>query len=378
MQISSVIRILRIASVPVLFSAAALGLVTLHVSLQRKAERAKNRAAQAATVGEITVADRILFLKFRDLAAAAEKGDLLARIEMGRRFAQGLGVRKNEGRAVGYFQSVVNEFGEINARDKRAPQVAAALRNMSRFYRSGVAEANIAANPAYAFSLLHHAASYFGDPASQVELARLLMKGDGVTKNPRAAAQWLLSASRKGYAPAQALLGELLWKGEGVKRVPGDGLGLLAIARRNASTDDKAWVSKMFEAARAEALPIEILEANAFIVQESSASRFGHGGQIAIDGEEAAAVAETEPEAAKPSPVQKNGQQGSLIHGAAQALSEMKSNPMALTPNSFDPEWAPDESESNRAGILQMYDPSGHETRAEGASHQRYAGVVKQ
>ena len=63
----------------------------------------------------------------------------------------------------------------------------------------------------------------------------------------------------EGIAPAQAQLGDLLWRGgEGVKRVAGDGLGLLAIARRNALGEDKAWVSKMFETARAQAQPIEI------------------------------------------------------------------------------------------------------------------------
>ncbi len=380
MQISSVLRILKISAVPILFSVSALSLVTVQLSAQRRAERIKSRAAQAMAVQDTAIPDRTLFLKFRDLSAAAERGDLLARIEMGRRFAQGQGVRKNEGRAASYFQAIINELGGISARDKRGPQVATALRYMARLYKGGVPEANIATNPTYAFSLLHHAASYFGDPASQVDLAKLLMSGDGVTKNPRAAAQWLLSASRKGYAPAQAFLGELLWRGDGVKRVAGDGLGLLAIARRNASADDKAWISKMFESARLEALPSEILEANAFIVQEASVARFGLAGDITINNEagDGSAVADTAPEGAKPAAVHPHGQEGSLIHGTSPALSKLTANPMAIAPNlfDFDREFEKNESKAS-AGMFQMYYPHGQEARVENLSVLRYAGVSK-
>ena len=159
-----------------------------------------------------------------DLSAAARKGDLAARVEMGRRLALGQGVSKDEADAVSYFRGIVSEFQDIGAHDKRGPNVAAAFLEMARLYKNGAPKANIEANPAQAFSFFHHAASYFGDPAAQVELAKLLLSGDGVTKNTRVAAQWLLSASKKGYAPAQALLGNLLWRGgDGVKRVAGDG-----------------------------------------------------------------------------------------------------------------------------------------------------------
>jgi uncharacterized protein len=380
MRISKFIRVLRISVVPVLFSAAALGLVAAQVSLQRKAERAKSRAAQEMLVQDSVLPDKTVSLKFRDLSAAAEKGDLPARIEIGRRLMQGLGVRKNESRAASYFQAIINDFGEISARDKRGPHVAAAFRYMARLYKAGVVEAKIAANPAYAFSLLHHAASYFGDPASQVELAKLLINGEGVTKNPRAGAQWLLNASRKGYAPAQALLGEMLWHGNGVKRVAGDGLGLLAIARRNASADDKDWVSKMFESARSEALPIEILEANAFVVQESSVSRFGLKSDIVISGEgsDATAVVEAGSAGARSPAGWLNGQQGALVQGPSPSWSELRANPMALVPNTYDPELPLEKKGAETStGTMQMYHPGGLDVRSENSSPVRYAGVSK-
>jgi hypothetical protein len=251
---------------------------------------------------------------------------------------------------------------------------------MARLYKAGVPEANIAANPVQAFSLLHHAASYFGDPIAQYELAKLLMSGDGVTKNTRAAAQWLLSASRKGYAPAQALLGDLLWHGgEGVKRVAGDGLGLLAIARRNALGDDKAWVSRMFETARSEAQPVEILEANAFIVQELSSSHSALTSDILINGEnrEAAAGVAATASALKASPADAINPQGAAISGTSKALSELGAIPMGFPQNSFDPELTVEKKDgSSAAGILQMYKPQSPEGLIETSAPTRYAGVT--
>lgn len=377
MRISRLIRVLRVLSIPLLFCGVALGLVAVQAAIQRRAERAKATAIQPAITAPVSAADLVGGLKFGDLSAAASKGDLDARIEMGRRFAQGQGVIKSERQAASYFRGIISEFENISAHDKRGPQVAAAFLEMSRLYKNGVAEANIRPNPAQAFSFLHHAASYFGDPAAQFELAKLLLSGDGVAKNTRVAAQWLLSASRKGYAPAQALLGDLLWRGgDGVRRVAGDGLGLLAIARRNALGEDKVWVSKMFETARSEAQPIEILEANAFIVQESSASHFALTNDMLINGESArdATIATG---TLKPSPALPIGQQGAAISGTSKALSDLGATQMGLPQGSFDPEFAVETKDGQSAGIVQMYRLRTPEERIEGPATIRYAGVSK-
>jgi hypothetical protein len=284
MPISKFIRILKISIPPLLFAAAALGLVAFQQRAEQKAAKAAAAAALARTAEDAFSPDAAMSLKFGDLVAAAQKGDLAARVEIAKRYAHGQGVGKNEARAALYFQTIVSELAYIDPRDKRGRQVAVAFRYLGQYYRSGVPKASIPANPAYAFSLLHHAATYFGDPACQYELARLILRGDGISKNSKVAAQWLLNASRKGHAPAQALLGQLLWRGEGVNRVPGDGLGLLAVARKNAAPEDKAWISRMFEAARAEASLTEILEANAFIVHEASALRFKLTNDVLISG----------------------------------------------------------------------------------------------
>jgi hypothetical protein len=371
MRISSVFQVIKVSAVPLLFAAAALGLATVHVSLQRKAERAKSRATQVAAIQDRLLPNPLVGVKLPDLAAAVQKGDLPAKIEMGRRLAQGHGVKKNEAQAALYFQAVIDQAGEIGARDKRGPLVATAFRYLAHFHRRGVPEAKIAANPAYAFGLLHHAASYFGDPVAQYELATLLMNGDGVTKNPRAAAQWLLSAARKGYAPAQATLGEMLWRGNGVTRVPGDGLGLLAIARRNAAPEDKVWVSKMFETARAEALPAEILEANAFIVQGSQAAHLGAGpgNLIGAEGVEGSVT---------PPPGDAAGQQNPIVHGMSQSLPGLRAGPAFLQLEPFSGELTAEKNGAQGlAGIIQMYQIWEQESWAGPALPVRVAGVAE-
>jgi TPR repeat protein len=271
MQISSYFRSAGVWAPPILFGAAALSLASLHLATHEK----RLGSTSASMTEDAFSVDAAMSPRFRDLVATARKGDLAARLEVAKGYTHGQGVARNEARAAIYYQLIVNEFGEADARDARAQQIAVAFRSLAQLYRDGAAQANIPPNPVYAFSLFHHAASYFGDPAAQYELARLLLSGHGVANNPKVAAQWLLSASRKGYAPAQARLGELLWHGEkGIIRMPGNGLGLLAVAYGNASPEDKPWISNMFEAARAEASSTEILEANAFIAQESAVSRF--------------------------------------------------------------------------------------------------------
>jgi TPR repeat protein len=366
---------LKVAVPPFLFSAAVLGLLTLQSGLERKSGQEKGRLAQAALAGpkDGALPGHMIGLKLQEIISRATQGDMAGQVEMGRRFAEGQGVRKDEAQAARYFQAAIAQAGNVGARDKRAPVVAAAFRYLSHLHRHGVASASIPANPAYAFDLLHHAASYFGDPQAQFELAKLLLAGEGVTKNSRAAAQWLYNASRKGHAPSQALLGEMMWRGNGVARAPGDGLGLLAIARRNASPEDRAWVSRMFETARSEALPAEILEANAFIVQESNGSRFGPSDGTLIDADGKEPVTGL---GSRDSPTES----GELLKprtGAAEPPQDIAQGTHTIDfgLNIFGKELLEEKPDPKQlAGLIRMYRPWDMET---GASPVRIAGVSK-
>ncbi len=366
MKTFSKFRLLRVALIPLLFCGVAIGLVALHVAILREAEMS------TAVIQPAGAPESVAKPSVADLSAAAGKGDLAARVEMGRRLAFGQGVNKNELVALSYFRGIVSEFQDIGAHDTRSPYVSAAFLELARLYKNGVPEGQVESNPAQAFSFLHHAASYFGDPVAQVELAKLLLSGDGVTKNTRVAAQWLLTASKKGYAPAQALLGDLLWRGEGVTRVAGDGLGLLAIARHNALGDDRTWVSKMFETARSEAQPVEIFEANAFIVQESRASHFALTSDILIKADRMDGV-DGLTGLALPQRADAAAPQGAAISGTSKALSELGATPMGLPQSLFDPELAKGKSAKPSVGIIEMYRPNSSELRE--LPFVRFAGV---
>ena len=373
MRISKRARFLKALSIPLLFCAVAFGLVTVQTLIQRQAERASAASAQplpspAQQNGK--AADPLASVI--DLSEAAGQGDVAARLEMGRRFVRGYGVEKSDSIALSYFRGIISEYENISAHDKRSPYVAGAFLEMARLYKNGVPESGIGPNREQAFGFLHHAASYFGDPVAQFELAKILLSGDGVTKNARVAAQWLLSASRKGYAPAQALLGDILWRGEpGVKRVAGDGLGLLAIARRHAAGEDKGWIGELFEAARSKAQPIDILEANAFVVQELNTSHAVVTSDLLISGQ-SSDQPEAAANAATPAPDTFGVIAGAAISGTSKALSELGATPMGLPQSIGAPEQSVNAKDGAPSpGFIQMYKPQG---RLEPLA-ARFAGV---
>jgi hypothetical protein len=201
------------------------------------------------------------------LEIAARDGDLGAKLMLARAYARGDGVEKNEARAFAYFEAIANQFPDIDPLEPRAQYVSEAFRELSAYYKSGIPSIGLKPDDARALSLLQHAAGYFGDPISQYKLAKMFMAGEEVERNVRIAFGWLLNASRKGYAPAQAMLGDMLWRGESVKRAAGDGLGLLAVARSNASGSDVSWISGLFKAARSKATPEDLASAENFILQ---------------------------------------------------------------------------------------------------------------
>jgi hypothetical protein len=151
---------------------------------------------------------------------------------------------------------------------------------------------------------------------------------------------------------------------------------LLAIARRNAAPADKAWVSKMFETARAEALPIEILEANAFIVQESGASPFEaeSGNLLGAESQEEGAAVSGAGAAGNRAPEALSGQQGAAGGRNWHALSGLRAAPMFLELDAHFREMNLRRSDSNAAGIIQMYRLGEAEERGE-AAPVRVAGI---
>ncbi len=170
-------------------------------------------------------------------------------------YAAGTGVPQSDAKAFHYYQLIADQHAETGPRHPIAPYVAEAFVAIAGFYRNGLEELKVEPNLARAAGLLRHAASYFGDPTAQLELARMYLAGEGVPRNVRLAVNWLANASKKQHAPSQAVLGDLLWRGDkSIRRQPIKGLALLSLARQNAvGRDEASWIDELLRRALAEA-----------------------------------------------------------------------------------------------------------------------------
>jgi TPR repeat protein len=174
------------------------------------------------------------------LEYAAEHGHAIAQWKLGRMFADGDQVGRDDHRAFRYFQDLVENHSDDALGTPQSRYVANALVSLGGYYVSGIPGA-VKANPLRARELFTYAASYFGDAAAQYRLGQMLIEGQGGPKDPWQAARWLKLSADKGYYQAQALLGVTLFKGQGIPRQAPRGLMYLTIAR-DAAPQDKSIV----------------------------------------------------------------------------------------------------------------------------------------
>jgi len=182
------------------------------------------------------------------LQYAAEKGHALAQWKLGRMYADGDGVPRDDLRAFRYFSRIVDNHADEAPDLPRARIVANAFVQLGNYYLEGIPGSDVRAAPEHAWEIFSYAASYFGDADAQYNLARLYLDGVGTVRDPRQAVRWLGLAANKGQTRAQALLGSLLFKGENIPRQGARGLMWLTIARENAAARDE-WIVDMHDAA---------------------------------------------------------------------------------------------------------------------------------
>jgi hypothetical protein len=112
---------------------------------------------------------------------------------------------------------------------------------------NGIANSDVKPDPERALEMFQYAATNFGDPDAQYNLARMYMDGAaGLTKNNMRAARWLALAAEKHHRPAQALLGHLLFVGDGVPRQRARGLMWLTIAKTAAQGPKDDWMVDLY------------------------------------------------------------------------------------------------------------------------------------
>ena len=181
------------------------------------------RATEALKTGERKSA-------VSSLQYAADHGHGVALWQLGRMYAEGDGVARNDHRAFEYFRKFADSYADDNPAMPRSRFVANAFVALGQYYLDGIPNSPVEVNPERARRMFYHAASYFGDPEAQYQLAMLYVDGTGIGRDAKRAVPWLTLAANKGHYKSQALLGRILFRGEHGVRQPASGLMWLTVA----------------------------------------------------------------------------------------------------------------------------------------------------
>jgi TPR repeat protein len=202
---------------------------------------AYRNATEALKSGEKTRA--VVSLQY-----AAEHGHGFALWQLGRMYADGDGVKRDDLRAFEYFQKFADTHADDNPAVPRARFVANAFVALGQYYLEGIPNTNVVQSPELARRMFAHAASYFGDPEAQYQLAMLYVDGNGVARDPKRAVPWLVLAANKGHYKSQATLGRILFNGEHGTRQRASGLMWLTVAC-DGPGGKVPWISQLHETA---------------------------------------------------------------------------------------------------------------------------------
>ncbi|HSI41027.1 MAG TPA: tetratricopeptide repeat protein [Xanthobacteraceae bacterium] len=208
------------------------------------------------------------------LRYAAEQGHAGAQWKLGRMYADGEGVKRDQLKAFDYFSRIADMHADDNPSAPQARFVADAFVALGGYYLNGIPNSAVRRDVGRARDLFSYAASYFGDPDAQYQLARLYIDGNGVGRDPRFAARWLGLAAQKGQYQAQAVLGQLLFKGDdGIPRQTARGLMWLTLARDAAAGGDDKWIVDLYDDAFADASSDERAMALLYLEQHMKVDR---------------------------------------------------------------------------------------------------------
>lgn len=190
------------------------------------------------------------------LTYAAEGGQPVARWKLGEMYADGVGVARDDVKAYHYFNKLVEDYDEDSLDPRNRSAISSAFVAVGVYSLTGIANSDVRADPDRARELFQYAASAFGDPDAQYNLAHMYIVGSGgLAKDRLIAARWLMLASSKGHRPSQALLGHLLFAGDGVSPQRARGLMWLTIANTGADGPKDEWIHQLYQHDFADASP---------------------------------------------------------------------------------------------------------------------------
>jgi len=180
------------------------------------------------------------------LQYAAEQGEPVAQWKLGRMYADGDGVPRDDLRAFNYFSAIANTHLDEAPGTPQSRFVANAFVALGHYYLTGIVNSQIAANPPRAREMFGYAATYFGDADAQYELGRLYLTA--TPSDPHQAARWFQLAATKGHCRAEIALGDMLFQGQAVPRQAARGLMWLTLGRDCAGPDE-SWAKPLYDSA---------------------------------------------------------------------------------------------------------------------------------
>lgn len=177
------------------------------------------------------------------LTYAAEGGEPMARWKLGEMYADGNGVARDDLKAYQYFNQLVEDYDEDSPDQKNRGAVSNAFVAVGVYSLTGIPGGAVRADPERARDLFQFAASNFGNPDAEYDLAHMYLTGTGgLAKDNITAARWLGLAAGKGHRPSQAVLGHLLYSGDGVPQQRARGLMWLKLACAGAESPKDDWI----------------------------------------------------------------------------------------------------------------------------------------
>ncbi|MEM7067490.1 MAG: tetratricopeptide repeat protein [Pseudomonadota bacterium] len=192
------------------------------------------------------------------LKYAAEQGNSAAQWKLAKLYERGEeGVERDDLAAFRMYQRIAANYPYARPNSAAWQFSADALVALGNYYRRGIPETLVFADPSKAQMMYTTAAMVFKHPDAQFELGRMQIHNDKGFGQGRLGVRNLKLAYEKGHVGAEALLGYARFEGVHAKRNVVRGLIMLANAKRRATVRDLAWIAPLHDEAFALARPDE-------------------------------------------------------------------------------------------------------------------------
>ncbi|WP_419912320.1 tetratricopeptide repeat protein [Hoeflea sp.] len=141
---------------------------------------------------------------------AAKQGHSGARWALANMYAAGDGVVEDDYEAFKIYDRIAREGVEPGSSE--TGYFVNALVQLASYYRRGIPNSPVTADPTQARQLYFQAASVFGVSEAQYQLGSMMLAGEGGITDLRQAKKWLNRARKSGHPGAAALFGDAIFQ----------------------------------------------------------------------------------------------------------------------------------------------------------------------